>query len=274
MSAVSDNLPNPRLDRRGLLRGGVVVVSMGALVSACGGGRGGSSEPGRLGVAPPLQTLPEAEVNDVVLLRTVQSLEHTAISVLDAVSAAGALSSAEAALAQRFAADHAAHSLALGELIGAAGGETFECANPFLTSRVVEPALAALEGTDDLHRDLRNLTFAFESLLGHSAQSLVSTLGDRDLRSEVMRIGGEEHRHAAVFAATVNPDELISPALFGEQVSADEDGFAIPYAIPSTFGQVTSIELVLGAPDDEGARFTVLLNTPAENSYVYDYQSC
>jgi len=274
VSAWTDGLRGPRLDRRGLLRGGVAVVSMGAIVSACGAGRSGSSEPGRVGVAPPLPTLPEGEVDDVVLLRTAQSLEHTALAVLDAVAAAGALIADEAALAQRFAADHQAHSAAIGELISAAGGEPFACANPFLTGRVVEPALEALDGTDDLHRDLVNLTFGFETLLGQSAQALVGSIVDLDLRSELMRIGGEEHRHAAVFAATVNPDELVSPALLGEQVSPDADGFPIPYAIPSTFGQVSSIELIVGAADSEGARFTVLLNTPAENSYVYGYQSC
>lgn len=274
MTESANSFPNPSLDRRGLLRGGVLVVSMGALASACGTGRSGSSEPGLIGAAPPLQTLPPGEITDVVMLRTAQSLEHTALDVLAAVADGGALSSAEAQLAAQFADEHTAHSTALGELITAAGGEQFACANPFLVARAVTPALAALDGTDDLHRDLVNLTYSFETLLAHSAQSLIPTIVDLDLRAEVMRIGGEEHRHSAVFAATVNPDELVSPALLGGQVEPDDDGFAIPYAIPSTFGQISNIELIVGAPDEEGARFTVLLNTPAANSYVYDYQSC
>ena len=53
-----------------------------------------------------------------------------------------------------------------------------------------------------------------------------------------------------------------------------EPEFAVVYAIPSTFGTVSAIELVVGAPNDDGQRFTVLLQTPAANTYVYSDQSC
>jgi hypothetical protein len=269
-----NRLPNPSLSRRQLLRNGGLALSMGAIVAACGADRGGSDAPGRLGVAAPPPTLPTGEVNDTVLLRTAQSLEYTALDVYAAAVDTGALGSAELSLAGRFVEDHTGHAALLGSLITDLGGEEYTCANPFLMERAVGPILAALDGTDDLVRDLLNIAHAFESLAGASYQALVASLEDLSLRREAMRIGTDEHRHAAALAAAINPDDILSPALFGEQVTADAAGFPVPYAIPSTFGQLTGIELVVGAQDLEGARFTTQLQTPAQNSFVYEYLSC
>ena len=38
------------MNRRDLLRQGGLALSLGALVAACGSGRSGSSDPGRIGV--------------------------------------------------------------------------------------------------------------------------------------------------------------------------------------------------------------------------------
>ena len=62
--------------------------------------------------------------------------------------------------------------------------------------------------------------------------------------------------------------------MFGGPLSKDDDGFPIPYQISSTFGLLTGIELLVGARDNEGARFSTQLQTPAQNSFVYEYQSC
>ncbi len=267
-------LPDPTLDRRQLLRTGGLALSMGAVIAACGGGRGGSDDPGRLGVADPAPEVPDAEVNDVVLLRTAQSLEYTALAVYDAAVGTEALTDAELSLAGRFVADHTGHAALLGSLIGDRGGEEFTCPNPFLMDRAVGPILAALEDTDDLHRDLLNIAHAFEAHAAASYQALVALLEDLPLRSEAMRIGGDENRHAAALAAAINPDAIFSPAMFGEPVSNDADGFPVPYAVPATFGQLTGIELVVGARTTDGGRFTVQLQTPAPNTLVYEYQSC
>jgi hypothetical protein len=266
--------PDPSLDRRQLLRTGGLVVSMGALVAACGSGRAGSTAPGRLGVAEPPPTLPDAEINDVVLLRTAQSIEYTALDVYAAAVATGALSASELTLAGRFVDDHTGHAASLGSLITGAGGEEYACANPFLVDRAVGPVLAALDGTDDLHRDLLNIAYAFEQLAAASYQSLVSALQDLRLRSEAMRIGGDENRHAATLAQVINPDALFSPVLFGEPDLPDDDGFPVPYAIPATFGKLIGIPLSVGARDAEGTRFSVQLQTPAPNTFVYEYESC
>lgn len=268
------NLSNPSLDRRQLLRNGGLALSLGAVIAACGGGRGGSDDPGRLGVADPDPEVPDGDVDDVVLLRTAQSLEYTALAVYDAAAGTGALSDGQLALAGRFVDDHTGHAALLGSLITDNGGDEFTCPNPFLMDRAVVPVLDALDGSDDLQRDLLNIAHAFEAHAAASYQALVTLLGDRSLRSEVMRIGGDENRHAAALASTINPDSIFSPAMFGEPVANDADGFPVPYAIPATFGQLTGIELVVGARDVDGSRFSTQLQTPAANSLVYDYLSC
>lgn len=265
------------LSRRELLRTGGLVVTVGTLVAACGENRTGPQSPGRLGVAPPPATLPAGEIDDLALLRTAQSLEYTALAVYDAAGATGELNAAETALAERFVADHTRHAAALGGLIVAAGGEEFACPNPFLMDRAVGPILAALEangGTDDLHRDLLNIAHAFEQIAGQSYQALVVSFVDPALRKAAMQIGGEELRHATVLARAITPDQTFAPSFFGEPEEKNEAGFVVPYGIPSVFGRVSGFELVVGARNDEGARFSVQLQTPAENTIVYEYQSC
>ncbi len=62
----------PSFTRRALLRAGG-VASFGALVAACGD-RGGDEAPGRVGQAPVVTDRPTGEVDDLLLLRTAQSL--------------------------------------------------------------------------------------------------------------------------------------------------------------------------------------------------------
>lgn len=269
-----NRFPNPSLDRRQLLRNGTLVLSFGAVVAACGDDRGGNTDPGRLGVADEAPEVEQGEIDDVVLLRTAQSLEYTALAVYEAAAGTGALSDDEITLVDRFVEDHTRHAAAIGALITANGGAEFTCPNPFYMDRAVTPILEALEGSDDVHRDLLNISHAVETLAGATYQAVVGSLADLSLRSELMTIGGEENRHAAAMAGVINPDVIFSPAMFGEPLSNDADGFPIPYAIPATFGQLTGFELVVGAPDDEGSRFSILLQTPAQNTFVYEDQSC
>ncbi len=132
-----------------------------------------------------------------------------------------------------------------------------------------------MDGSDDVHRDVLNIAFAFETLFGASYQSFVRAVRRRSTcAGRSMLVGSEEQRHATVLARMINPDETFAPTFFGEPDEKDAEGFPIPYAIPSVFGKVSPIELVVGAPNDEGARFSTLLQTPAANSFVYDYMSC
>ena len=40
------------------------------------------------------------------------------------------------------------------------------------------------------------------------------------------------------------------------------------------FGKVSGIDLVIGAVTAEGSRFAIQLQTPAQNTFVYEYMSC
>ncbi len=264
---------NPRLDRRQLLRNGTIAVSMGALVAACGD-RSGPTAAGRLGVADEGPSEAEPDVNDIVLLRTAQSLEYTAMAVYDAASGLGVLSPAETDLVRRFVQDHERHAGQLGQLIDGLGGEQFTCENPFLRERAIDPILGALDGSDDLHRDVLNIAHSLESFAGASYQALVAQFENLGLRRAAMQIGGEEQRHSAALALAINPRPIVNPELTGGSADVQDNGMDLPYAIPSQFGLLTGIVLVVGPADDEGTRFNTTLQTPAANTLVYEHQSC
>jgi hypothetical protein len=266
--------PGPSIDRRRFLRNGGLALSLGAIIAACGDDRGGSDDPGRVGVAPTEPPLPEVEVNDVVLLRTAQSVEHVALETYAAVKAAEALDQATIDIVDRFIADHTAHAEQLGTLITAAGGEEFACANPFVMARSIVPILTAIADSDDAARDLLNVAHGVESIAGQMYQDLVGRLTDPELRREVMLIGADEGRHAAVVAIEIGGAEAyVDPTITGGEAPTDQE-FPPVYAIPASFGQLGGVELVLGAPNDEGVRTRVSLQTPAENSFVDEGQSC
>ena len=155
--------------------------------------------------APDVSPLVEGEVDDVVLLRTAQSLEYTAIDAYAAARALDVLSAEQDTLVQRFVDDHTGHSVALGGFITAAGGEEFACANPWMQRRVIDPIFDAIDGSDDMLRDVLNFVQALESLAGASYQSLVGSLTEPDLRMKMMQIGADENRHAATIGDRRSP---------------------------------------------------------------------
>lgn len=264
----------PSLNRRDLLRQGGLALSLGALVAACGSGRSGSSDPGRIGVIiPPEEETADLTVDDAVLLRTLQSLEYTIIELHTRLLDMGAYGG-DADLIERFIADHVAHADEIGAMVVAAGGVPYECANPFAMERAVDPVIAAIETSDDPERDALNTASAFETLLGESYQALVVQLEDPALRTDPSLIGGEEHRHAVIVAIQLNPDNLVHHDLSGDEPE-EEATFPTPYALVSTFGSLTGIDLTVGAPDDvDGSRFEIQLQTPADNTFIYNDMSC
>ena len=268
--------PGVPFDRRDLLRSGGLTLAFGALVAACGEGRVGGTEPGRVGQAPSVEPLADVEVDDIVLLRTAQSLEHALLDTYAAARELDVLSPSHDAIVRRFVDDHSGHSVALGGFITEAGGEEYACANPWVSRRLIRPVLDAITGSDDQVRDVLNTAHALEGLAAASYQSLVGSLTEPDLRMKMMQIGADENRHAAVLAIAItgSPEGYASPLLLGDEAPAEEPEFRAVYAIPSEFGTVSAIELVVGAADDEGGRHTVNLQTPAANTFVYPEMSC
>jgi hypothetical protein len=276
---VTDQTPRTEIvSRRNLFRAGG-VMSLGALVAACG--TGSSDAPGRVGYAPPATPLPTAEVNDAVLLRTGASYQNMAVEVLQRVLDDSLVSDDYTTVIERFIEDHTAAADHVNELAEAAGGEPFTCPNPWLDDRTVGPMFAAILGdeeegiepSDDPQRDALNMIAAVEDLMAATFQSLAAKLSTAELRRESVLIAASGARQAALIAYTVtgSPAGYVDPALTSTEPPAEETGYPVPYAITSRFAELTAITLRLGKPNAEGAIPSVVLATPAENAYAYEY---
>jgi hypothetical protein len=274
--------PDTRLSRRRLLHAGGLAASVGVLLAACGEDE--EAAPGRVGYAPPATPLPTVEKTDAVWLRTAMSLEYTTLDVYRRMTEMGALDADAQALVDRFVEDHTAHIDVLGPLIADAGGEPYECANTWYVERTVDPIFTQITGdesediapSDDPARDLMTLSNGWESMMGAMYQQMVEVLTKPQLRGDVMAIGVEEARQAAAMAmlATGTPEGYVSPVLFGEAPTPDETGLFKAFAIPTRFGSLAAIEVVVGARSAAGTRAPFTLETPADNSLIYEGMTC
>jgi hypothetical protein len=277
--------PTASLSRRHLFGLGATSVGFAVLVAACGNDE--DPAPGRVGNAPEETDLPTAEVNDVVYLRTLTSLEYSILGVYEALSEIDGLDEDVTALLNRLSDDHNSAADTYAELTSAAGGEPYECPNSWLMRRTLQPVLDHIIGvradgteippSDDPTRDALATADALETIAAATAQQYVERLADPATRAEVITVGTAASRRAATAALDANPppEGYVSPALTdGEEVGTDEQGFVPQFAIPSRFGQLTPVTLQVGAADDAGQRFTINIETPAENAYVYEGQTC
>lgn len=261
--------------RRELIRAAGLTVLVGGLV-ACGKQAGveESSNVAVAGTTPPTTALPEAEVDDVVLLRTAASLEYTAIDTYKRALGAGLLAGDYASLApavNRFIDDHEAHANAINTLVREAKGTPWTCGNERIEEIYVGPALELITAADnpDSARDTVALAHALETLAAQTYQAVVASLSTPALRAAAMRIGQDEARHSAVLALVLNPGWA------GAVPSVDEEtGRPNLAAVPAAFGPLTGIPVSLGTPNDEGAKTSVTLETPSLNSLVYSYLAC
>jgi rubrerythrin len=167
---------------------------------------------------------------------------------------------------------------------------------------------AAVEASDDPRRDVLNFAHGLESLAGATYQAFVALFSDPSLRRDAMTVGAREARHAALLALTINPDRPGGLVNFADAVNAEPasppttvpqttttlqnianaPGAAVPSpstpavpqteiptvtAIPSQFGTLAAIQLVVGRGDENGTRLKVNLETPSLNSFVYEYMT-
>jgi hypothetical protein len=260
-----------RFGRRDALRVGGITLSLAALVAACGDDVGGSEAPGRVGYAPPVTDPPDYPVDDAVLLRTSSSLENTIISVYGDILASGALEADATTLIERLIEDHQEISDEMNALAVGAGGEAWDCTNPWMMDRVVEPVMEVIETSDDPARDMLSFAISLESLAAATNQTFSAELSTADLRGAAISAATLESRHSAALPIFVyGPVSYVSPALRNEQVGSTAEGLAQWYAITSTFGSIGQITLVVGAEDENGTRSSFFLQTPAANSYIYN----
>jgi Ferritin-like domain len=181
--------------------------------------------------------------------------------------------------------------------------------NPVLT-RITKGAEAtalasAIEPSDDPRRDVLNFIHGLESLCGATYQSFVVLFSDASHRAEGMTAAVSAGRHAALLALNINPDRpgglvnftdavnaepaspptTIAPSTTVQNIAAPSGGGApvadavpqteIPTvtAIPSQFGLLGAIQIVVGRGDENGTRLKLNLETPSLNSFVFEYMT-
>lgn len=155
--------------------------------------------------------------------------------------------------------------------------------------------------SDDPTRDALALAHAMETMIAAMHQSLVPQLSLPTYRGSVMHESQAAARRAAALALAINADNVVNPGLVkSSNVSTPTTvaattttvqniaqggttttvaapaatGFEFQqyYAIPSQFGTLSAVQLAVGKPSG-GTQFTINIETPSLNSFVYDYQS-
>ncbi len=262
--------------RRELLRLSGVSLASGLVLAACGKQVGLVDDNAItvLGQSSVTTPLAEAEVTDAVLLRTAASLEYNAIetyaTALDLGVFTGDLRKVSE-IAKRFSADHSEHADAVNSLAVKFGAKEFRCSNTRISESYILPALKLITADDNPNQaiDIVALAHAVENLAAQTYQGVVAMLTDPMLRADAIRIGQQEARHAAILAQILNPGRKnIGPT------SDAKTGKPNIAAVPTEFGSLANIQLVIGKPKPDGTRTTLLLETPSLNSLVYDFVAC
>ncbi|MGH9269710.1 MAG: ferritin-like domain-containing protein [Ilumatobacteraceae bacterium] len=259
------------------------LTTLGGVLAACGASSSGG-EPGRVGNAEPIDPLPTVELTDAVILRTMTSIEYLHLDLYQNVKDLGLLDERGSALVDRFIEDHRAAADELSSLTEQAGAEPYGCTNDWYERRVVPDILAAVTGdeaegmapSDEPANDLLRISYAFETMTSAAYQKMIELIAEPALRPPMAQLGAIDARHSAAVAMlmTGTPEGYVSPVVLGQELTPDESGRALLYAIPSRFGSLTSTELIIGAPNDSGTRPNFALETPADNAYVYADYTC
>lgn len=269
---MSDNT----LSRRELLRMGGLTVVGATFLAACGKQANvpESANIASVGEVPPTTGLPAVEVTDAALMRTAASLEYNAIETYELVLSSGLLTGNYAKLSdavKRFRDDHVRHAEAVNGIAVQLGSKSVTCGNARIRSLYIDPAVALIteSGNPDAGVDVIALAHGLENLATQTYQGVVGLLSTSQLRAAAMRIGADEARHAVVLAQVLNPGfGAVGPTV------NETTGKANVASVPMAFGAQSSVQVTIGAPNAEGVKTTVAMETPSLNSLVYDYVSC
>jgi len=265
-----------KLSRRDLLRLGGIGLITTSFLAACGTQKGLVSDKAiaSIGTAPTVPALGEAEITDVVLLRTAASFEYNAIDMYTAALDEGFLPgdfASAAQVARRFRDNHRAHAAELNSLIVKLGGKVHECANTRVNSLYIEPALTliATEDNPDVALDAVTLAHTIETLLSQMYQGFVGLFSEPKLRGNAIHIGQGNVRQAVVLA------QLLNPGLSGISPSAEPaTATSNVVAVPTAFGNLASLRASFGPPNSEGAKTTITMETPSLNAMAYEFVAC
>jgi hypothetical protein len=305
-------IADQQMSRRGVLRVGGLTVSMAALVAACTD-TAKSKNPARVGEAAAPAKLADAIVNDGVLFRTATSIHYSVIDSHNISKKLGKLSAAQTAIVDDYISANEDAIKALQKLSETAGGKKWTCANPRFDRVILGPIQEHIIGrpkqgseetdvaaSDDPTRDALALAHAMETAVASMHQALVVQLSLPTYRAAVMEQGHLAARRAAALALAINAENLVNPlSLQNANVStpttvaattttvqniaqgaattttaaaASAFDFQHYYAIPSQFGSLNAVQLGVGKPSG-GAQFTINIETPSLNSFIYDDQT-
>ena len=233
---------SPELSRRRLfeLAG---LTSLGGVLAACGASSSGG-EPGRVGNAVPIEPLPTVEVTDVVILRTMTSMEYLLLDLYQTLKDLDLLDERGSALVDRFVEDHRAAAEQLATMTEQAGGEPYTCANDWYTRRIVPDILATVTGdeaqgiapSDEPASDVLRISYAFESMTSSAYHKMIELVTEPALRPPMAQLGAIDARHSAAVAMlmTGTPEGYVSPVVLGQELTPGRErtGPAVRHPIP------------------------------------------
>ena len=281
----------PGVSRRSILKIGGLSIGLAAIMAACAEDSG-DAKPARVGDAAPASKLPTVVVNDGVLWRTASSLHYSIIDAHNAAKEHGKLNAAQTDIVNAFIAANEEAIATLDKLTVDAGGEVFSCANPRFDRVILVPLIARITGrpkegneeadvepSDDPTRDALGLAYSMEAVAASTHQSLVPLFTEPALRADAMSLGQAAARRAAALALAINPANMLNPALIASAnvsspTTLNPSTRQQHYAVPGQFGALAATQLMIGKVSEADTQFTVNIETPAANSFVYDGQTC
>lgn len=251
---------NTGISRRSLIINGSGLVAAGAVLAACS-----TPDPGlaRIGDAPTTTALPTVNVSDVVLLRTLQSVENLAVDALSDPGIAGKANAETKATLAAFVKGHESNLARLAQLVGARGGTSVTEANPKLTANYLDKAKELIAGSDDPETDVLVFVTELEAMVAATYQAFVEWTNEPALRSAMMSLALDPSQYSAATA------QMIRGGSKGIVPAKDENGADLVATVPSAFGQLSAFSASLGKPNEAGAKTSISLETPSLNSLEY-----
>ena len=172
------------------------------------------ADPSTTTTLPTLPADPEDRTRtDLVLTRTLASLEALAADTYSKLSASGLVTDATLATTLAlFARHHRDHHTAMNSLVTDAAGAPVDEPNAAFDQSVVQPAVAAATSQDDAV----TIALTLEGTLAQAYVYAVNASTTASRRSRFMTIAGVEARHRAVFGRVARPGDtgFLLPSAF------------------------------------------------------------
>jgi Ferritin-like domain len=272
---IDDDQPATFSRRRILVVGGF-SVGLAAVVAACAPDRPKPQVP-QAGVAPSTTALADQNVDDVVLLRTASSLEHSLADAYAKVLALNVLPADTATLVRRFADQHGQRATYFEDLTRDNGGEPVTTGNEPFEKNVIDPALKEIADAGNDVDDLNWFVYGLESVATGTMQSFVPILRVPALRGAVMSVGGAEARTSAIAAKLIPTATVVPPSAEEEAAASATTTTTAPGATTTTTpaAQAVAVAQVPGSFSSQTAVSVAIANTEeawnllGPNSYEY-----